>query len=694
MPGFNLLGSLAYTPVDGTGQPYAGALCYVYRAGTSTPATTYTTSALTVARSHPVVASDAGAFPPVWASGETDYDYRVRITTAAGVQLLDVDNIPRSAPSSGPTEFAQTATELGAGVTPVALEYLPGDVRRYGAVGTGLVNDYNAFFKAIAQAAAGGAPVYVPPTPAHYRIDAQVVVLENVTLYGAGPLSAIKQYTANQHGLVLRSGATIRDVKIIGTNASGAVGGVFCGARNKVALRNCVIQSWKFGTWFAGCKDATIANNVFYGGSYDASSSSDVFIYGTTAAPSNRILVEGNFCLSMNDSGINVNSNAGDRDITIANNVIMPLDADGLTPLADAANWRRNGIIISYNGGYTARVSVTGNMVRDIPYAGIYLQCAAAAITNLSKLDGDVNITGNNVTRCGFGGTTYPSDVSLRAGILLIGGGVSTVTGNVVNDCSIAGIKVASSYAHDVDYAPRHTVSSNTVARTLGYGIWLTIRPYGTTVVGNRVVNSTDHNIYFEGTNSDSGNCAIVGNHVDSYTANKGGIVIDATNSGWPVSVSGNFIKGFDNSTNNEFNSGIWFKGDVHCTSNTIDKFHRGINCATSLARTLTLNCSGNSIHNCVYGVNSAGAGPWVIGHNTYSSVTTPANGSAYQGTLFQGQGLAATIHTQTGSAAPTTGTWAVGDHVVRHPPAAGSAKGWYCTTAGTPGTWTSEGNL
>lgn len=46
------------------------------------------------------------------------------------------------------------------------------------------------------------------------------------------------------------------------------------------------------------------------------------------------------------------------------------------------------------------------------------------------------------------------------------------------------------------------------------------------------------------------------------------------------------------------------------------------------------------------------------------------------------------------GTAAPTTGTWLKGDHCINSNSTVGSPKGWYCSTAGTPGTWTSEGNL
>ena len=54
---------------------------------------------------------------------------------------------------------------------------------------------------------------------------------------------------------------------------------------------------------------------------------------------------------------------------------------------------------------------------------------------------------------------------------------------------------------------------------------------------------------------------------------------------------------------------------------------------------------------------------------------------------------MAGTYNAQT--AAPTTGTWAIGDYIKNSAPAeAGSAAskyvilGWVCTVSGTPGTW------
>lgn len=45
-------------------------------------------------------------------------------------------------------------------------------------------------------------------------------------------------------------------------------------------------------------------------------------------------------------------------------------------------------------------------------------------------------------------------------------------------------------------------------------------------------------------------------------------------------------------------------------------------------------------------------------------------------------------------AAAPSAGSWGVGDRVINNAPAVGQPKAWVCTVAGVPGTWVSEGNL
>lgn len=56
--------------------------------------------------------------------------------------------------------------------------------------------------------------------------------------------------------------------------------------------------------------------------------------------------------------------------------------------------------------------------------------------------------------------------------------------------------------------------------------------------------------------------------------------------------------------------------------------------------------------------------------------------------------GISGSLLLVSSSAAPTTGTWDVGDRCLNSNPVVGQPKSWACTVAGTPGTWVSEGNL
>lgn len=46
------------------------------------------------------------------------------------------------------------------------------------------------------------------------------------------------------------------------------------------------------------------------------------------------------------------------------------------------------------------------------------------------------------------------------------------------------------------------------------------------------------------------------------------------------------------------------------------------------------------------------------------------------------------------GTTFPNSGSWNIGDRCLNITPGVGSPKSWICTSAGTPGTWVSEGNL
>lgn len=73
-------------------------------------------------------------------------------------------------------------------------------------------------------------------------------------------------------------------------------------------------------------------------------------------------------------------------------------------------------------------------------------------------------------------------------------------------------------------------------------------------------------------------------------------------------------------------------------------------------------------------------------GRVTFNRVYSYDTGYELDGSRTGGTGLIFKVYWD--NAAPTTGTWAVGDTVWNIAPASAGYIGWVCTVAGTPGTW------
>jgi hypothetical protein len=77
---------------DNNGLPLSGGLIYTYQAGSSTPATTYTTNLGSIPNSNPIILDSAGRPPQeIWL--EVGYTYKFLIQTSAGVTLQTLDNL-------------------------------------------------------------------------------------------------------------------------------------------------------------------------------------------------------------------------------------------------------------------------------------------------------------------------------------------------------------------------------------------------------------------------------------------------------------------------------------------------------------------------------------------------------------------------------------------------------------------------
>ena len=150
----------------------------------------------------------------------------------------------------------------------------------------------------------------------------------------------------------------------------------------------------------------------------------------------------------------------------------------------------------------------------------------------------------------------------------------------------------------------------------------------------------------------------------------------------------------------NQLGSAVYFDGA--CADNAVLWNHIGADVATEYygvringATVVNTKISGNTFYNFTTNVAI---------QNDAAPYSAKTNGS---GNVFAGSSLLANPVTPPileidaygkyilrANAAPTTGTWRVGDRAVNSIPAVGSPKAWSCTVAGTPGTWVSEGNL
>ena len=251
---------------DNNGVPLAGGLIYTYVAGTTTPATTYTSSTGVTAHANPIVLDAAGriATGEVWLTSGVDYKFLVK--TSANVQLGSYDNIPSI------NDFTTVATlaALANTTDPALGDALVGfrqssaagnasgavgrtvhqklqetvSVQDFGAVGDGVADDTAAIQAAIdwigGQSPAGGI-VFMPKglylTSATLDLD-----YDNVRLVGEAT-----GVNHNTGGTVEQDGAT----QIIGGHVNGAVIRIWnrgCSVENLVVSSTATRRAATSGT--------------------------------------------------------------------------------------------------------------------------------------------------------------------------------------------------------------------------------------------------------------------------------------------------------------------------------------------------------------------------------------------------------------------------------------------------------------
>lgn len=134
--------------ISSSNQLLSGALLYFYQTNTTTAQAVHSDKDNSVELTQPVPADASGQWPKIYLNPNAAADYRVKITTAAGVLLYQEDDIsrfrvsseeigavlsddPNSAEVIGSGLYRRTAGEIAAVKTPVNYAYSPGWVTRF-----------------------------------------------------------------------------------------------------------------------------------------------------------------------------------------------------------------------------------------------------------------------------------------------------------------------------------------------------------------------------------------------------------------------------------------------------------------------------------------------------------------------------------------------------------------------------------
>jgi hypothetical protein len=189
-----------------TGAVLTGGKLYTYLAGTTTPATTYTTSAGNVARTNPIILDAAGRVSgggEIWLT--VGVTYKFVLTDSNDVLIGTYDNIP-STFNTDASLVSYTPAGANAVTTTVQAklrQYV--SVIDFGAVGDGSTNDTAAFANAIAFLdTSGGGELYIPDG---------IYMLDSLTMSGRS--KALVGETMGSptltHGVVLRCRSACSD---------------------------------------------------------------------------------------------------------------------------------------------------------------------------------------------------------------------------------------------------------------------------------------------------------------------------------------------------------------------------------------------------------------------------------------------------------------------------------------------------
>ena len=490
-------------------------------------------------------------------------------------------------------------------------------------------------------------------------------------------------------------------------------GGVFASGKRNITVSNMYVKNHAlFGVYITNCRQVTIENSRFWTNfahssatttSGDWANSSDIFVYNNSTNGSEDVLISGNRCHSpMTSQGIWVNGNGFDRQIQITNNNCTTRNEDGtlwtdtryyLT--AGAGMNRRHGIMSSYgstasSGGFV----ISGNICGQTIVTGIYVSGSGAGKGAL--------IQGNY---CFSNGYDTVLDASLAGGISLTGGsGGDVASNNYIIDfkgsSDVNGaINIQRNANDNAFHAP--TCYNNFIINSGSNGYRVNNSADKVTISGGAVIGSTRSDVFYEnniGTSNVSGWFQVQNVRFERTNNSFPSLHFDAWTGAKKLEVRDCLFYGTGDWTNSATNTAvrIWQNNyAVVFQNNTIEGFQRGVSFnAPPAGRLVDKVLTGNTFKNVQYcwiasPVSSNTA--LLVGRNSYIDVENVSQTwgyrSYYEGEWLKNTGVATVRADWTNNAAPTDGTWLLGD-VLNNSASTPSPSFWRCTVAGTPGVW------
>lgn len=140
---------------DASGRVYPGAKLFAYLSGTTTPTSVYTSSALSVAHTNPVIADAGGFLPAIFLDPDIRYRFVVKTDADAVISGMDFDPVYHATSADIVFQPAGSAAVSRTVESKLRETLSPED---FGAVGDGVTNDTDAFgaLGAYIQAQGGG----------------------------------------------------------------------------------------------------------------------------------------------------------------------------------------------------------------------------------------------------------------------------------------------------------------------------------------------------------------------------------------------------------------------------------------------------------------------------------------------------------------------------------------------------------